>query len=222
MSNRSDISDITMSNRSELGEKAAQQPRTPLIKRKSSAHLFCFDERTRSAWKLVSLLFLGNVVQQSAAYLLIGLYSINSSVGAHYSIRAATRLSPTVYGLMLGFIMDIPRAIANGLAGALAARAVAQSEESGGVRDAAAPWRRFIIIGGLLMVSLGVLAMACIPLHDVRGDAARARLSSRRVARSLVARSLVARDVSSSRARALTRARSVRLDRARAASSRSP
>ena len=122
MSNRSDISDITMSNRSELGEKSAQQPRTPLIKRKSggASHLFCLDARTRRAWELVTLLFLGNVVQQSAAYLLIGLYSIDSSVGAHYSIRAATKLSPTVYGLMLGFIMDIPRAIANGLAGALA------------------------------------------------------------------------------------------------------
>ena len=95
MSNRSDISDITMSNRSELGEKSAQQPRTPLIKRKSggASHLFCLDARTRRAWELVSLLFLGNVVQQSAAYLLIGLYSIDSSVGAHYSIRAATKLS---------------------------------------------------------------------------------------------------------------------------------
>ena len=175
MSNRSDISDITMSNRSELGEKSAQQPRTPLIKRKSggASHLFCLDARTRRAWELVTLLFLGNVVQQSAAYLLIGLYSIDSSVGAHYSIRAATKLSPTVYGLMLGFIMDIPRAIANGLAGALAARAVAQGEESGGDRDAAAPWRRFIVIGGLTMVSLGVLAMACIPLHDVRPRARR-------------------------------------------------
>ena len=51
------------------------------------------------------------VVQQSAAYLLIGLYSIDSSVGAHYSIRAATKLSPTVYGLMLGFIMDMRRTV---------------------------------------------------------------------------------------------------------------